>query len=208
MLEKELLNSIENPDAQLAAEAQAGDVAAEEALIRKYSGLVKSKTKAYFIMGADENDVMQEGMIGLMKAVRKYEPSKKASFATFADVCVTSQIISAIRTADRIKHKPLNTSVSLSNPVEQDGVEGITLEDTLKASMADSPEEIVVLKDVTYYILNNDDNIFSNLEMKVIGETIKGYSYDQVAQRLGKSRKQIDNALQRAKKKVNDYLWK
>ncbi|MDO4176957.1 MAG: sigma-70 family RNA polymerase sigma factor [Bacillota bacterium] len=208
MLEKELLNSIENPDAQLAAEAQAGDVVAEEALIRKYSSLVKSKTKAYFIMGADENDVMQEGMIGLMKAVRKYEPSKNASFGTFADVCVTSQIISAIRTADRIKHRPLNTSVSLSNPVDGEGAEGITLEDTLSANIADSPEQIVVLKDVTYYILNNDDNIFSDLEMKVIGETIKGYSYDQVAERLGKSRKQVDNALQRAKKKVNDYLWK
>ena len=208
MLEKELLNSIENPDAQLAADAQNGDVAAEEALIRKYSGLVISKTKAYFIMGADENDVMQEGMIGLMKAVRKYEPSKNASFGTFADVCITSQIIGAIRSADRIKHKALNTSVSLSNPVEKEGTEGITLEDTLRDSTANTPEEIAVLKDVTYYILNNGDNIFSDLEMKVISETIKGYSYDQVAERLGKSRKQIDNALQRAKKKVNDYLWK
>lgn len=208
MLEKELLNSIENPDAQLAADAQNGDVAAEEALIRKYSGLVISKTKAYFIMGADENDVMQEGMIGLMKAVRKYEPSKNASFGTFADVCITSQIIGAIRSADRIKHKALNTSVSLSNPVEKEGAEGITLEDTLRDSTANTPEEIAVLKDVTYYILNNGDNIFSDLEMKVISETIKGYSYDQVAERLGKSRKQIDNALQRAKKKVNDYLWK
>ncbi|MCQ2547013.1 MAG: sigma-70 family RNA polymerase sigma factor [Clostridia bacterium] len=207
MLEKELLNSIENPDAQLAAEAQAGDVAAEEALIRKYSGLVKSKTKAYFIMGADENDVMQEGMIGLMKAVRKYDSVKNASFGTFADVCVTSQIISAIRTADRIKHKPLNTSVSLSSPIEKDGAEGITLGDTLSANMADSPEEMVVIKDVAYYILNNGDNIFSELEMQVINESIKGYSYDQVAERLGKSRKQIDNALQRAKKKVNNYLW-
>lgn len=208
LLENDLLNSIENPDIQLVTEAQAGDVAAEEALIRKYSNLVRSKTKAYFIMGADENDVMQEGMIGLMKAVRKYDPSKNATFGTFADVCVTSQIISAIRTADRIKHKPLNLSVSLSNPVEKDGTEGITIEDTLYASVADSPEEIVLLKDVTYYILNNGDNIFSEFEMKVIGETVKGYSYDQVAERLNKSRKQVDNALQRAKKKVNDYLWK
>lgn len=210
MREKDLLNSIENPDVQLAAEAQAGNVDAEETLIRKYSNLVMSKTKAYFMAGADSNDVMQEGMIGLMKAVRQYDVSKNTSFATFADRCVTNQIISAIRSADRIKHKPLNTSDSLNRPITSENGEGgeITLGDTISANLADTPEEMLIMKDVTYYILHNGDNIFSDLEMQVLGESMKGYSYDQVASRLGKSRKSVDNALQRAKKKISHYLWK
>lgn len=213
MHKKDLLNSIENPDAQLAAEAQSGNVDAEETLIRKYSNLVLSKTKAYFMAGADSNDVMQEGMIGLMKAVRQYDAGKNASFAVFADRCITNQIISAIRTADRIKHKPLNTSDSLSRPIGTENGEngesgGLTLGDVISANQAETPEEMLIMKDVTYYILNNDDNIFSELEMQVLGESIKGYSYDQVAARLGKSRKSVDNALQRAKKKISHYLWK
>lgn len=210
MLEKDLLRSIENPDAQLAAEAQAGNVDAEETLIRKYSNLVMSKTKAYFMAGADSNDVMQEGMIGLMKAVRQYDVSRNTSFATFAERCVTNQIISAIRSADRIKHKPLNTSDSLSRPITSEGGEGdsITLGDTISANLADTPEEMLIMKDVTSYILHNGDNVFSDLEMQVLGESMKGYSYDQVARRLGKSRKSVDNALQRAKKKISNYLWK
>ncbi|MCQ2545649.1 MAG: sigma-70 family RNA polymerase sigma factor [Clostridia bacterium] len=210
MLEKDLLRSIENPDAQLAAEAQAGNVDAEETLIRKYSNLVMSKTKAYFMAGADSNDVMQEGMIGLMKAVRQYDVSRNTSFATFAERCVTNQIISAIRSADRIKHKPLNTSDSLSRPITSEGGEGdsITLGDTISANLADTPEEMLIMKDVTSYILHNGDNVFSDLEMQVLGESMKGYSYDQVAGRLGRSRKSVDNALQRAKKKISNYLWK
>lgn len=210
MLEKDLLRSIENPDAQLAAEAQAGNVDAEETLIRKYSNLVMSKTKAYFMAGADSNDVMQEGMIGLMKAVRQYDVSRNTSFATFAERCVTNQIISAIRSADRIKHKPLNTSDSLSRPIMSEGGEGdsITLGDTISANLADTPEEMLIMKDVTSYILHNGDNVFSDLEMQVLGESMKGYSYDQVAGRLGRSRKSVDNALQRAKKKISNYLWK
>lgn len=202
MLEKDLLESIQNPDDQLAAEAQAGDIVAEETLIRKYSYIVSRKAKAFFIAGADADDVMQEGMIGLMRAVRRYDPAKSASFATFADICVTSQMISAIRSADRIKNKALNTSVSLNVPEK----EGISLEETLKADMADSPEQMLLLKDVTYYILNNGDNVFSDYEMRVINEAIKGYSYDQIAEKLGKTPKSIDNALQRAKKKINAYL--
>ena len=212
MLEKDLLNSIENPDNQLAIEAQGGDVEAEEALLRKYSGIVYKKARAYFMVGAGMEDVVQEGMIGLLKAVRNYDAEKDASFGTFADSCVTNQIISAIRSADRIKHKPLNTSVSLNRPLgngdtSADGGE-ITLEDTISANPADSPEQLLIIKDVTYYILNNGDNIFSDFEMKVMSEYIKGYNCQQIAQRLCKTSKSIDNALQRTRKKVNDYLWK
>ena len=202
MLEKDILVSIENPDEQLAVEAQSGDITAEETLIRKYSYIVTRKAKAFFMAGADADDVVQEGMIGLLKAVRKYDPSKNASFATFAEICVTSQMISAIRSAERIKNKALNTSVSLNVPEN----EGTTLENMLQANYADTPEEMLLFKDVTYYILNNGDNVFSDFEMRVINEAIKGYSYDQIAQKLGKTPKSIDNALQRAKKKINDYL--
>jgi len=202
MLKEDILDSIANPDEHLAAEAQAGDIAAEENLIRKYSYLVVRKAKVFFMAGADVDDVMQEGMIGLLRAVRNYDPDKNASFATFAEICITRQIISAIRSADRIKNKALNTSVSL-NVTEK---EGLTLGETLTANSADTPEQMLLFKDVTYYILENGDKVFSDFEMKVINEAIKGYSYDQIAQKLGKTPKSIDNALQRAKKKINDYL--
>lgn len=214
MRKKELINSIENPEILLAAEAQAGDALAEETLIRKYSGIVYKKARAYFMAGADAEDVVQEGMIGLLKAVRTYDADKNASFGTYAERCVTNQIISAIRTADRIKHKPLNTSVSLSKPVTGsaagqstgDGAE-ITLGDTLSTQPADSPDELLIIKDVAYYILNNGDNIFSDFEMQVLTEYIKGFTSGQIAERLGKSPKSVDNALQRTRKKVNSYLW-
>ena len=215
MLKKELITAIENPEIQLAAEAQAGDALAEETLIRKYSGIVYQKARVYFMAGADAEDVVQEGMIGLLKAVRSYDAEKNASFGTFAERCVTNQIISAIRSADRVKHKPLNTSVSLNRPVTQaDGSAGapdaaeITLEDTLSTAPADSPDELLIIKDVAYYILNNGDNIFSDLEMKVLNEYTKGFTSGQIAERLGKSSKSVDNALQRTRRKVIDYLWK
>ena len=214
MLKKELINSIENPEIQLAAEAQAGDALAEETLIRNYSGIVYKKARAYFMAGADAEDVVQEGMIGLLKAVRSYDADKNASFGTYAERCVTNQVISAIRSADRIKHKPLNTSVSLNKPVSADASSHatdqleITLGDTLSTNPADSPDEMLIIKDVAYYILNNGDNVFSDLEMKVLNEYIKGFTSGQIAERLGKSSKSVDNALQRTKKKVNAYLWK
>lgn len=206
MLERDLLDSIENPDDQLVAEAQAGDIEAEEMLIRKYSYIVSRKAKAYFMAGADADDVMQEGMIGLLKAVRHYDAGRNASFATFADLCITRQIISAIRSADRIKNKALNTSVSLNVPEKE---EGTILEDRLGANTADTPEDMLLLKDVIYYILLNSDKgvkVFSDFEIMVINEAIKGYSYDQIAKRLGKDQKSIYNAMQRAKKKIKDYL--
>ena len=213
MLEKDLLNSIENPDRPLAIDAQNGVDEAEEALIRKYSGIVYNKARAYFMVGAGLEDVVQEGLIGLLKAVRKYDPDKNVSFGAFAETCVTNQIISAIRSADRIKHKPLNTSVSFSKPLGADGGgqadEGeITLGDTISANPADSPDQMVSIKDVAFYILNNGDNIFSKFEMEVLNELVKGYSSDQIATKLGKGQKSVDNAIQRCKIKVNEYLWK
>ena len=194
-------------DQELVSLAQQGDLDAEEALMRKYKGTVKIKANMYFMAGADEEDVVQEGMIGLLKAIRQYDPRKDASFGTFASLCITRQIISAIRSAGRDKHKALNTSVSLNKPVEREN-ENITLADTLKANRIENPEELLVIKDVVYYILHNGGNIFSVFEMQVLNEFLKGQDYDRIADKLGKNTKSVENAMQRAKKKIVDYLWR
>ena len=190
-----------------------GDNDAATYILDKYKGMVRGKARGLYLVGGESEDLIQEGMIGLMRAVRRFDGKRETNFAAFADRCITNQIISAIRSADRIKHKPLNTSDSLSRPISREQAEGgyageVTLGDTISANLADTPEEMLIMKDVTYYILNNGDNVFSDMEMQVLGETLKGYSYDQVAARLGKSRKAVDNALQRIKRKINNYLWK
>lgn len=194
-------------DDQLTVMAQSGDLDAEETLMRKYKETVRIKAQLYFMAGADEDDVVQEGMIGLLKAIRRYDREKAASFGTFASLCITRQIISAIRSADRDKHKALNTSVSLSKPMKREN-EDITLADTLKANMVENPEDLLIIKDVVYYILHNGDNIFSDLEMKVLSEFLKGQNYDRIAKKLGKTTKSVDNAMQRTKRKIVNYLWR
>lgn len=205
MKKREIINSIENPDDQLVADAQAGNLDAEEMIIRKYGGLVRNKANLYYMVGSDVDDVIQEGMIGLFKAIHKYKPDRGASFSTFAEICITHQIITAIRSADRNKHKALNTSVSLNKPLKDEN-DNMTLEDTLEANKADSPEEALIIKDVTYYILNNGDNIFSDFEIQVLNEYLKGYSQEQIARKLGKGVKSIDNAMRRTKKKIIQYM--
>lgn len=193
-------------DQQMVMEAQQGNLEAEESLMRKYKDVVRIKSQYYYMAGADEDDVIQEGMIGLLKAIRQYDPKKDAGFATFAGVCITRQIISAIRMADREKHKPLNTSVSLSRPVsgEEDGV---TLEDTLMVHDGESPEALLVVKDLAGYIMHNEDNVFSKFEMQVLNEMVRENDYEKIARRLNRSSKSIDNAMQRIKKKIIRYLW-
>ncbi|MEE0771686.1 MAG: RNA polymerase sporulation sigma factor SigH [Anaerovoracaceae bacterium] len=194
-------------DENLVLSAQEGNIEAEELLMRKYKETVRTKAKMYYMAGADEEDVVQEGMIGLLKAIRQFDADKEASFGTFAGICITRQIISAIRSADRHKHKPLNTSVSLSDPLKEENGE-ITLEDTLKTNTAENPETLLVIKDIAYYILHNGDNILSDFEMEVLNEVLKGYDYDKIARKLGKNPKSIDNAMQRTKKKIVAYLWR
>ena len=181
-------------DKELAVKAQNGDLDAEEALMRRYKETVKIKSHYYYMAGADEDDVVQEGMIGLLKAIRQYDEEKEASFSTFAGICITRQIINAIRTADREKHKALNTSVSLNKPMDRSRQTGkeyedITLADTLKAEAVESPEAFLVIKDVVYYILHNGDNIFSEFEMQVLNEIIKENDYNKIMKKLGKNYK-------------------
>ncbi len=193
-------------DDRLLSMAHNGDLDAEEALMRKYKETVRLKAKMYYMAGADEDDIVQEGMIGLLKAIRQYDEAKEAAFGTFASICITRQIISAIRAAGREKHKALNTSVSLSNPLKRENEE-LTIADTLSTGEVENPEELLIIKDITYYILHNGDNVFSDFEMQVLSELLKGHDYERIAKKLGKNVKSIDNAMQRAKKKIVNYLW-
>jgi len=199
-------NILSISDEELVCRAQTGDIASEEALMRKYKGAVKKKAYMYSMAGGDEDDIMQEGMIGLLKAIRKYETGKDASFATFASVCIGNQIITAIRSADRDKHKPLNTSVSLSNPVKPESEDNTTIGDILRTGNEHDPETMLIFKDILYYILNNDDKILSDFEVQVVSEALKDRDCDNIAVRLGKSTKSVNNAMQRAKRKIVEYL--
>ena len=200
---------VSSTDNTLVSRAQAGDLAAEEDLLRRYKELARAKAKMYYMAGADEDDVLQEGMIGLLKAVRQFDPEKEASFRTFAGICVTNQIISAIRAAQRNKHKALNTSVSLDAPAgqEADSAEGAwRIEDTLMASPADSPEQMLVMQDITECILHNDDKVFSKYELQVLTERMRGLQTDQIAEQLGRTKKSVDNCMHRVRQKIIAFL--
>lgn len=185
--------------------AREGSETAEEILIEKYKGLVRAKAKAYFIAGAEAEDVVQEGMIGLMKAVRSFDEGREASFKTYAGTCINNQILKAIRKAEREKNQPLNDAISLDNHLgEKD--ENLTIGDILKASMFDEPEEKVIYEDTLLRLKGLSRNIFSPLESQVLRAKIAGKNYQEIAEELGKSPKTIDNALQRIRKKIMVFL--
>ena len=192
-------------DEQLAKMAREGSETAEEILIEKYRSLVKGKTKIYFIIGADNEDVIQEGMIGLFKAVRSYEPDKEATFRTYAELCINRQILSAIKTANRLKHQPLNESLPLEKT--QDDGESISAE-TLFTVEDNNPETLMLMKEILDYLMDENSDLFSPLERKVLGERLKGLSTSEIAHRMERDPKSIDNALQRIRKKVLAYLKK
>ena len=192
-------------DEQLVLMAREGSETAEEILIEKYKGLVRAKAKAYFIAGAEAEDVVQEGMIGLMKAVRSFDEGREASFKTYAGTCINNQILKAIRKAEREKNQPLNDAISLDNHLgEKD--ENLTVGDILKASMFDEPEEKVIYEDTLLRLKSLSRNIFSPLESRVLRAKIAGKNYQEIAEELGKSPKTIDNALQRIRKKIMAFL--
>lgn len=192
-------------DEQLAEQAQAGDLGASEYLIRKYKEMVRRRAQLYFIMGADGDDVIQEGMIGLFKAIKSYSRGKEATFRTFAELCINRQIITAIKLASRRKHSPLNTSISLNKPLAEGDTED-TLEETLRSDSNSEPETQLMLKDVVEAIITNEGKLFSPFEMQVWNEYLQGKDYKEIAQALGKSVKAVDNAIQRTKRKILTYL--
>ena len=183
--------------------ARDGDQQASAALIRNYRGLVRCKARSYFLVGGDREDVIQEGMIGLYKAIRDYDPTRLSSFRSFAELCVTRQLITAIKTATRRKHAPLNSYVSLSCPTTTSNDEGERLlTDILAAKEVCDPAEIVVSAWEGDFIRKGFCEALSPFETHVLRLYMDGCSYQEIAEKLGRHTKSVDNALQRVKRKV------
>lgn len=194
-------------DESIVKMAQEGSSTAYEYLIQKYKELAKNKSKHYFIAGGDNEDVVQEGMIGIFKAIRDFDQEQNASFRTFAELCVNRQIITAIKTANRQKHQILNESVSLSAQQEHDSEETPALAERLAANSADTdPEAMMLMKEVVDFLKANGRDIFSPLENRIWSQMLKGKNYREIAFSLRKSPKTVDNAIQRIKKKIQLFL--
>ena len=189
-------------DLQLVVRARNGDSAAMDALIRRYTGFVRLKASSYFLAGGESDDLNQEGLIGLYKAVRDFRPDKETSFRSFAELCITRQIITAIKTATRFKHAPLNTYVSFSQtPAGQDDGE-CTLGDALPGPGVDDPAVCVISTQELQSLVFCLGTGLSPLESDALRLYLEGNSYEEMAEELGCDTKTIDNALQRVKRKV------
>ena len=192
-------------DEQVAELSREGDVLAEEYLLDKYKNFVRSKARSYFLIGADHEDIVQEGMIGLYKAIRDFRPEKLSSFRAFAELCVTRQIITAIKTATRQKHIPLNSYISLNKPLYDEESER-TLMDVIVEGHDSNPEDIFINRESLGNISAKMNEILSGLERDVLEAYLDGKSYQEIAEQLGRHAKSIDNALQRVKRKLEKYL--
>lgn len=192
-------------DEEIVTLAKDGDTVALEFLISKYKNFVRSKARTYFLIGADREDIIQEGMIGLYKAIRDYRYDRQASFRAFAEICVTRQIITAIKTATRQKHMPLNSYVSLNKPVYEEESER-TLSDVITQGKAGNPEELFIDQEDFLDIESTMQRILSPLEQDVVNLYLEGKSYIEIAQQLDRHVKSVDNALQRVKRKLEQYL--
>ena len=189
-------------DLQLVIRARNGDQRSLDELIRRYSGFVRLKASSYFLAGGDAEDLIQEGLIGLYKAVRDYSP-EKSSFRSFAELCVTRQIITAIKTATRYKHAPLNSYVSFSHtPAGQESDGDCTLGDALPGPSVDDPSVCVISTEELQSLVFTLGSGLSKLEADALKLYLEGESYETMAERLGCDTKTIDNALQRVKRKV------
>ncbi|MBQ9756910.1 MAG: RNA polymerase sporulation sigma factor SigH [Clostridia bacterium] len=204
MSEKATLNYENLDDEELVRLSTLGDSFATECILGRYKNLVRSKARTYFLAGADRDDIIQEGMIGLFKAIRDFDGEKLASFRGFAELCIKRQIITAVKTATRQKHMPLNTYISLSNPVYEGDAEGF-LEDVLSGSVETDPEHLFISKENAQLLNLKIQEVLSELEKTVLALYLDGKSYQEMSEILGKSQKCIDNALQRVKKKMEKF---
>ena len=185
--------------------ASNGDKMAEEYLIQKYKNFVRARSRSYFLIGADKEDIIQEGMIGLFKAIRDYRPNKQSSFRAFAELCITRQIITAVKTATRQKHIPLNSSISLNRPIYEEESER-TLLDVISGPQLTDPEELVISREEFDAIEGKMGEVLSPLEREVLLAYLDGKTYQEIALLLHRHAKSIDNALQRVKRKLEKYL--
>ena len=186
-------------DEELLALAQKGDETAEEYLLEKYKPLVRSRARELYLAGGEQDDLLQEGMLGLFKAIRKYDPAREASFATYARLLISRQIYTAIASSQRQKHQALNLSVSMTEWEEQ--------QENGAAAAAESPESIVLDLENTRELRKKIDELLSPMERKVLEYYLNGYDYLQIAEKMNKPAKSIDNALQRIRSKVSKMLF-
>ena len=182
-------------DEELIARLRAGEREITDYLIDKYKSLVRTRARALYLVGGDHEDLIQEGMLGLFQAVRDYKPGKEASFATFAGLCIDRQMYSAVASSQRQKHQPLNSFVSLSEPVS---------EQELRLVDEETPEEIMISRENVIGMHERIKERLSKFEYQVLELYLKGYDYTQIAEKLGKQPKAIDNALQRIRSKVRE----
>jgi RNA polymerase sporulation-specific sigma factor len=190
-------------DLQLVLRARNGDMSARDEMIRRYTGFVRMKASSYFLAGGDAEDLLQEGLIGLCKAIRDFRHDKETSFRSFAELCVTRQIITAIKTATRFKHQALNNYVSFSNtPAGQEPDSDCTLGDALPGSHVDEPSVQVISTEELKSLVFCLGTGLSNLEADALRMYLEGSSYEDMADELGCDTKTIDNALQRVKRKI------
>nr|WP_246628367.1 RNA polymerase sporulation sigma factor SigH [Paenibacillus oenotherae] len=192
-------------DEDIVEAVREGDGEALEFLINKYKNFVRAKARSYFLIGADREDIVQEGMIGLYKAIRDFKGDKLASFKAFAELCITRQIITAIKTATRQKHIPLNSYVSLDKPIYDEDSDR-TLLDVICGTRVSDPEELIINQEEFVGLEDKMSEILSDLERKVLMLYLDGRSYQEIAVDLDRHVKSIDNALQRVKRKLERYL--
>jgi len=192
-------------DEEIVALCRDGDAMAEEYLLNKYKNFVRSKARSYFLIGADHEDIVQEGMIGLYKAIRDYKHEKLSSFRAFAELCITRQIITAIKTATRQKHIPLNSYISLNKPI-YDEESDRTLLDIIIEGSSGNPEDMIINQENVGIIHRKINEVLSSLEQEVLSAYLDGKSYQEIGEMLDRPVKSIDNALQRVKRKLEKYL--
>ena len=192
-------------DEDLLSLHRAGDARAEEALYARYKQIVRSKARTYFLIGADREDIIQEGMIGLYKAVVDYQFDRHSSFRGFAELCITRQIITAIKAATRKKHIPLNTYISFNRPTYE-GENERPLIDVLTSTRISDPEEVLIGRENYAAVADSIEHSLSKLERDTLGLYLYGYSYQQIADHLQITTKSVDNAIQRVKKKLEARL--
>ncbi|MGM9522115.1 MAG: sigma-70 family RNA polymerase sigma factor [Oscillospiraceae bacterium] len=192
-------NIITASEESLWKSAAAGDIEAEEQLIQKYSVLVRACARPYFLTGGDSEDLIQEGMLGLLSAVRHFEPLRDTSFKTYAERCIKSRLYTAIKSASRFKHRPLNDSISFESPQFDE-------RQTLSATYLCDPEELVITQELTDELRAKFTDTLSRLEKEILEYYLDGLSYSDIALKAGRTVKSVDNAVQRIRKKLSQLI--
>jgi len=194
-------------DGYLVALAKTGSSPAYDAIIRRYHGFVRLKASSYFLAGGDSEDLIQEGLVGLYKAVRDFRTDRESSFRNFAELCITRQIITAVKTASRNKHTPLNRYVSFStSPAGSSSDSETTLDEVLPGPAVNDPASQVISTEELQALIGCLGSVLSELESGVLGLYLDGRSYQEIGERMGCEAKTVDNALQRVKRKVGSHL--